>query len=176
MALSTVLAPDFPGTAEALLAEIDSAGTPAAVSAFAFTLAQLPLLAGLLGIGHLLRSRAPILSNVGAWLGVVGVIGHSVYGDVTMVQLDMAADTANHEVHADILRSVESGPAVAFMAMGLLGTPCWAACCSRSASGVRTSHRGGWRLCCGRSSSSSSSARRSANGPRRSRSSCTSSL
>ncbi len=122
MAVSTVLAPPFPGDFEALLVEVDDAGASAGVSAFTFALAQLPLIVGLLGIGHLLRDRTPVLSNLGTTLRLVGAFGHSVYGGVTMVQLSMAADTANHDVHAEVLRSVESGPAVAFMAMGLLGT------------------------------------------------------
>jgi hypothetical protein len=122
MFVSVLFAPPFPGDFESLLTEIDQAGWQGTVSALAFSLAQLPLLAGLLGIGHLLRDRAPVLSNVGTSLGLVGAFGHSVFGGVTMVQLSMAGDAANRGVHADILRSVESGPAVTFMVMGLLGT------------------------------------------------------
>lgn len=121
-AVSTVLAPPFPGEFEALLAGIDAAGTSATVSALTFTLAQLPLLAAVLGIGHLLRPAAPTLSNLGTTLAVIGTFGHAVHGGVSMVQLSMAADESNRAVHADILTAVESGPAVAFMAMGLLGT------------------------------------------------------
>ncbi len=76
----------------------------------------------MLGIGHLLRDRAPRLFNIGTSLAVVGGFGHAVYGGVTMLQLEMAGDTANHAVHAQMLEQLESGPAVAFMAMGLLGT------------------------------------------------------
>lgn len=88
----------------------------------AFTLAQLPFIAAVLGIGHLLRDRAPLVSNLGTTLAVIGAFGHSVYGGITMVQVTMAADEANRPVHAETLTQVESGPAVAFMAMGLLGT------------------------------------------------------
>lgn len=122
MFLSVVLAPEFPGDFESLLAEIEAGGTGAQVSALAFTAAQLPLVAAVLGIGHLLRDGAPVLSNLGTSLSLVGAFGHAVYGGVTLVQLSMAGDVANHGVHADILGDVESGPAVAFMAMGLLGT------------------------------------------------------
>jgi hypothetical protein len=122
MIVSTVLAPPFPGNFTDQLAEIDQAGSAAAVSAFAFALAQLPFIVGMLGVGHLLRDRAPLLSNIGTTLAVVGGFGHSVYGGVTMVQLDMAADAANRAVHVEILEQLESGPTVAFMAMGLLGT------------------------------------------------------
>lgn len=122
MVVSTVFAPEFPSSFVDRLEAIDAGGTQAAISAVAFTLAQLPLMAGLLGIGHLLRGRAPILSNLGTTLGLVGVFGHSVYGGVSLVMLDMAADSANTPVHARVLEDVESGPAVAFMAMGLIGT------------------------------------------------------
>lgn len=122
MIVSIVLAPEFPGDVEARLAAIDAAGTGGRISALAFGLAQLPLVAGLLGIGHLLRQRSPRLSNIGTTLGVVGAFGHSVFAGVTMVYLSMAGDSANRSVHADVLRAVESGPAVAFMVMGLLGT------------------------------------------------------
>lgn len=122
MMVSTVLAPPFPGEFEQLLAGIDEAGTSATVSALGFTLAQLPFLAAVLGIGHLVRSGAPVLANLGTTLAVVGGFGHAVYGGVSMVQLSMAADEANRAVHAEILTDVESGPAVVFMAMGLLGT------------------------------------------------------
>lgn len=76
----------------------------------------------MLGIGHLLRDRAPVLSNVGTTLAVVGGFGHSVYAGVTMVQLEMAADAPNRAAHVQILEQIESGPTVVFMAMGLLGT------------------------------------------------------
>lgn len=122
MLVSTVLAPPFPGEFDALLAGIDEAGSAATVSALGFTLAQLPFLAAVLGIGHLVRAGAPVLANIGTTLAVIGGFGHAVYGGVTMVQLSMAADEANRAVHAQILTDVESGPAVAFMAMGLLGT------------------------------------------------------
>ena len=122
MLVSVALAPDFPGEHEALLAEIEAAGVAGRISAISFALSQLALIAGLLGIGHLLRAGAPRLSNLGTSLGLVGAFGHSVYSGIAMVQLSMATDTVNRSVHAEILREVESGPAVAFMAMGLLGT------------------------------------------------------
>jgi hypothetical protein len=122
MVASTVLAPEFPSGYAEQLEAVEAGGTAAAVSAFTFTLAQLPFVAAVLGIGHLLRDRAPVLSNLGTSLALVGAFGHSVYGGVSLVMLEMASDTANVEVHAAILEEVEGGPAVAFMAMGLLGT------------------------------------------------------
>lgn len=122
MIVSTVLSPPFPGNVADQLAEIDKAGTSATVSALGFALAQLPFIIGMLGIGHLLRDRAPVLSNLGTTLAVVGGFGHSVYAGVTMVQLEMAADAPNRAAHVQILEQIESGPTVVFMAMGLLGT------------------------------------------------------
>ena len=122
MVVSTVLAPEFPTGFEERLVAVEAGGTGAVISAITFTLAQLPLMAGLLGIGHLLRTRSPILSNLGTSIALVGAFGHSVYGGVSLVMLDMAADSSNTDVHAGLLEEVEGGPAVAFMAMGLLGT------------------------------------------------------
>lgn len=120
--VSVVLAPPFPGNVTDMLAEVDKAGTSAVISAFAFTLAQLPFIVGVLGLGRLIRTRAPVLSSLGTTLAVIGGFGHAVFGGVSMVQLSMAADVPNRAVHVEILEQVESGPAVAFMAMGLLGT------------------------------------------------------
>lgn len=122
MAVSTVLAPEFPSGLADRLAAIADGGNRSWVSALAFTLAQLPFIVGMLGIGHLLRSAAPRLSAVGTGLAVVGGFGHSVFGGISLVQLEMAGDAANRDLHAGLLEQVESGPAVAFMAMGLIGT------------------------------------------------------
>lgn len=122
MAVSTVLAPEFPSEYVDRLAALEAAGTAATVSAIAFTLAQLPFLAGVLGVGHLLRRRAPRLSNIGTTLAVVGVFGHSVVGGVMLVQLELAQDVANRETHAAVLAGLESGPIGPFMAMGTVGT------------------------------------------------------
>lgn len=122
MVVAVIVEPPSPGNFTDRLSEIDEAGTSATISAFAFTLGQLPFIVGALGIGHLLRGRAPVLSNVGTTLAVIGGFGHSVFGGVSMVQLNMAADAPNRAVHAQILEQLESGPTVAFMAMGLLGT------------------------------------------------------
>jgi hypothetical protein len=122
MAVSTVLAPEFPSEYVDRLAAMDAGGTSATVSAVAFTIAQLPLLAGVLGIGHLLRGRAPRLSNIGTTLAVVGVFGHSVVGGVMLVQLELAQDVAHRETHAAVLAGLEGGPLGPFMGMGTVGT------------------------------------------------------
>jgi hypothetical protein len=120
--ISVIVAPDYPSGFQERLAAINAAGTQALVSAITFTLAQLPFLAGALGIGHLVRGRAPILSNLGTSLAVIGAFGHSVVGGLSIVYLAMAADEQHRAAHAAVMESVEAGPAVPFMAMGLIGT------------------------------------------------------
>jgi hypothetical protein len=124
MTISVMVAPEFPSGFEERLAAIDAAGTQGKISAFVFALAQLPFLAGVLGIGHLVRVRAPILSNFGTSLAVIGGFGHSVFGGLSMAYLSMAADQQNRATHAALMERIESGPAIVFMAMGLLGTVC----------------------------------------------------
>jgi hypothetical protein len=114
--------PEFPDGFAERLAAFDAAGASATLSAFAFVLAQLPFIAAVLGIGRLLRDRAPILAVAGPGLAVIGAFGHSVAGGVALVSLAMAPDVVHRSAHAAVLEAVESGPAVAFMAMGLLGT------------------------------------------------------
>jgi len=120
--VSITLAPEFPSGFEERLGAINAAGTQGVISAVTFTLAQLPFLAGVLGIGHLLRGRAPILSNLGTSFAAIGAFGHSVAGGLAIAYLAMAADDQNRTAHALVLQDIESGPAVPFMAMGLLGT------------------------------------------------------
>ncbi len=119
---STIFAPEFPADRADQLAAIAEGGSLATTSAFLFVLAQLPFVAAVLGIGHLLRARSPRLSNIGTTLALVGAFGHSFYGGITMAQVAMAADEPNRAVHVAVLDQVESEPVVAFIAMGLLGT------------------------------------------------------
>jgi hypothetical protein len=120
--VSVVLAPEFPRGFTDRLAAVDEGGTSAAVSAVTFALAQLPFIIGVLAISHLMRDRAPVLSNVGTSLAVLGGFGHSVFGGISIAMLAMAADSPHRAIHADLLEQIESGPAAVFMAMGLLGT------------------------------------------------------
>jgi hypothetical protein len=114
--------PDFSGSQTQWLKEIAAAPTASAVSAVLFVGSQLPFAVGLVGVAHLLRDRTPVLAALGAALAVLGGFGHAAYGGVNLVMLQMAKDPANATVHADVLNGVGSGPAVPFMAMGLLGT------------------------------------------------------
>ncbi len=122
MAISTILTPPWGDSATQRLTSLNEAGASATISAVTFTLAQLPLLAGVLGIGHLLRARSPRLSTIGTCLAVIGCFGHAVAGGIGLVTLSMAADTANLEVQAQLADSLENGATIPFMAAGLLGT------------------------------------------------------
>jgi len=122
-ALSTMTAPEFPagGGAERLDAIADNLSA-SALSAAAFTLAQLPFIAAALGLGHLLRSGAPVLSNVATTLALLGAFGHTVFGGGALLHVAMAADEAQHATFGALIDDVESSPVTAFAAMGLLGT------------------------------------------------------
>ncbi len=122
MIASTALAPPFAGGGTGQLVAINAAGASAVVSSMCFTLAQLFFVVGMVGIGHLLRHRTPLLATLGSALAVVGGFGHTVHGGVVMVQLGMASDVANHATYAAVLQQLQSGPAATFMLMGLLGT------------------------------------------------------
>jgi hypothetical protein len=120
--VSVLLMPDFSGSESQWLREIATASTASAISAMLFVGSQLPFAVGLAGVAHLLRDRTPVLAAVGAALAVLGAFGHAAYGGVNLVMLQMAKDSTNAAIHADVLRGVGSGPAVPFMAAGLLGT------------------------------------------------------
>src|SRR4051812_17748968 len=84
-AASQLLAPPFSsGGAAQLLADVHDGGAAAALSAGLFVAAQLPFVVAALAIGHLLRERAPVASNVGTTLAVLGGFGHAVIGGVSL--------------------------------------------------------------------------------------------
>lgn len=121
--VSILLMPDFGGTMVERLEAVADAGATASVSAFGFTLSQLPLAVGAVGVVHLMRARTPVLAPVAGVLLVLGAFGHTVYGGVSLTMLAMAQDIPNHAVHADILAAGErSVVLLPFMAVGLLGT------------------------------------------------------
>ncbi len=121
-AVSAATSPEFPAGYAERLAAIDAIGGRAWVSAGAFTLAQLPFLVAVLGLGHLLRHAAPRLSLVGVCLASVGAFGHAVFSGVSMVSVVMAQDAASRADQARLLEDVESSPVMVFAALGLLGT------------------------------------------------------
>lgn len=109
------------GTAENLAA-IDAAGTMAAISATAFVVAQLPFIIAVLGISHLAGIRAPIIAVIGGTVAVIGGFGHTVFGGTSLVQLAMAADTANHAVYAGLLDGEMPLGLMILMLCGTAGT------------------------------------------------------
>lgn len=121
-AVSVTLQPEFPSGYVDRLAVIDASGLQGQISAVAFLMAQLPFFAAILGIAHLLRDRAPILSNLGATFGVIGAFGHTVFGGVSLVYMTMATDQTNRGAYATLWERLESSPVVLFSAIGLLGT------------------------------------------------------
>lgn len=120
--LWVALQPPMGGDPAAQLAAIDAAGATAGISALAFVVSQLPFIVAVLGIAHLIRDRAPVLSGIGATLGVVGGFGHAVFGGVQLTQLAMAADPAHHAVYAGLLSGGLPLPLMIMMMSGTVGT------------------------------------------------------
>ncbi len=120
--LSAMTAPEFPAGGAERLDAIAANLSSSAVSAAAFTLAQLPFIAAVLGLGHLLRSRAPVLSNVATTLAVLGAFGHTVFGGGSLLYVAMATDEAQHATYGPLIDDFESSPAMTFAAIGLVGT------------------------------------------------------
>lgn len=121
-AVSVTLQPEFPSGYVDRLAAIDGSGVQGQISAVTFLVAQLPFIAAILGIAHLLRDRAPILSNLGATFGLIGAFGHTVFGGMSLVYITMASDQTNRDVYATLWERLEGSPVMVFAAMGLLGT------------------------------------------------------
>lgn len=112
----------FSGDSESVLAEMDAAGWRAWLSAMTYTLAQLALIAGLLGVAHLLREATPRLSNLGGTLAVLGAFGHTVHAGGVLLIVSMAQGDADRAALATALDEYMASPAGIFSAMGLLGT------------------------------------------------------
>ncbi|TXL56606.1 DUF4386 family protein [Aeromicrobium terrae] len=121
-AVSVMLAPAFPSGAAARLTAIDDGGAAAATSAALFVAAQLPLVAGVLGIAHLLRERSPALSNLGGSLGIVGTFGHAVFGGISLTYVVMASHPDDRAQYATLVDRIESTPIMLFAMLGLVGT------------------------------------------------------
>jgi hypothetical protein len=120
-AVSTVWQPELNGSAQVVLSRLDAAGWRGAVSAAAFVLAQLPYIAAVLGIGHLLRDCAPRLGAWGTVLSVVGAFGHTVFGGISLVFVVMAGDAAHREVYAGLFGDLQSSPVMVFSLLGTVG-------------------------------------------------------
>ncbi|MGC5583597.1 hypothetical protein [Ornithinimicrobium sp. W1665] len=114
--------PDFSGDQVDRLEAVAAAGRAGTVSALTWVGAQLLVGTGLVGVAHLLRSRAPVLGVVAGLLLGLQAFGHAVHGGVNLVMLSMSRDLEAVDVHAAVLADVESGVGIPFMALGLLGT------------------------------------------------------
>lgn len=121
-AIWSLLEPAFPAGYAERLAAIEDGGTSTAVSAAVFPLSQVFMLAAVLAIAHLIRRESPVMSNLGASLSVVGVLGHAVFAGSMLMTVTMAADSDNRDVYASVLEDFESSPFMAFAAAGLIGT------------------------------------------------------
>jgi hypothetical protein len=120
-AVSVLTMPAFGGDYTEALAEI--ADTPtSALSSLLFVLAQLPFAIGFVGVAYLTGARRPVLSFAAATLAVLGAFGHAVYGGVSLLMVDMAADSAQHTTYGALLAGAENGTLTPFLAMGLVGT------------------------------------------------------
>jgi hypothetical protein len=120
-AVSVLLQPSFGSDPASRLAAIDAAGLRGQVSAVTFLLAQLPAIAGLLGVAHLVRRGSPRLSNAGGALAVVGAFGHTVFGGMSMVYLGMAADADHRAAYGSLIGRLENSPVMIFSLLGLVG-------------------------------------------------------
>jgi hypothetical protein len=121
-AVSVLLQPEFTADPAERLAAIDEAGTSATISLLAFVLAQLPFMVAAVAIALLARAAAPRLSATGGALGVLGGFGHAVFGGVGLAYLAMATEVDVRAAFAETVTAIEAGPAVVFMACGMLGT------------------------------------------------------
>ena len=119
---SVLLQPDFGDTTAERLRLIDDAGASATVSVVCFVLAQLPFLGAALGIGHLIRRRAPRLANAAPAIAVVGGFGHAVFGGAMLLTASMATAAGSRDPYVEVVERFESSPAMIFAAMGLVGT------------------------------------------------------
>lgn len=116
------LQPELGGGSRERLDELAANHGTATASALGFVVSQLFFLIAVLGIAHLVRTRAPVLSNLGAVFGVLGAFGHAVFGGAMLLTLEMAVVEADPAEMAALLDRFEGGASVVFAAAGLLGT------------------------------------------------------
>ncbi len=118
---SVLLQPEFASDPADRLAAIAESGTAGAISLLAFALSQLPFMIGAVAIAAL-AARARRTALVGCVLAVLGGFGHAVFGGIGLAYLEMSGDAAHRDALGAVVESIEAGPAVVFMAMGLIGT------------------------------------------------------
>jgi hypothetical protein len=82
-----------------------------------YILSQLFWAIGMLGLGHLVGRRAPVLGIVGSTLAALGVLGHAVIGGTILVRMALTPDA-----EAAAAAAFESAALIPYLALGLLGT------------------------------------------------------
>ncbi len=120
--LWVVLEPPFGETMLERLTLVGEAGDVAAISVTAFAVAQLPFIIGLLGVAHLVAHRSPKWAAIGGTLAVLGGFGHAVHAGTQAMQVLMAGDTENLEVHAALLEQSMPVGLEVLMLLGTIGT------------------------------------------------------
>ncbi len=121
MIVYEALQPHLSGLPVDHLDEVAEASSAMTASYLCFTIAQLFLIAGVIGIADLLRTRTPRLAGWAGVLGVLGAFGHAVFGGFTLVMITIAKDTAHLDVHREVLQAAQNGPIAVFSLLGLIG-------------------------------------------------------
>ena len=121
-AVSVLLQPEFTADPAGRLAAMHDSGTTGTISLLTFVVSQLPFLVAVVAIALLGRPGSPRLAVAGGVLATIGGFGHAVFGGVGLAYLAMSSDVADRANLAEVITRVESGPALAFMASGMLGT------------------------------------------------------
>ena len=117
-----LLQPEFTADPADRLAAMHDSGTAGTISLLTFVVSQLPFLVAVVAITLLARAGSPRVAVAGGVLATIGGFGHAVFGGIGLAYLAMSSDVANRAALADVITRVESGPALAFMASGMLGT------------------------------------------------------
>ena len=119
--VSVLLQPEFPSDPADRLTAIAESGSAGTISLLAFALTQLPFMIAAVAIAAL-ADGARRTAITGGVLAVLGGFGHAVFGGIGLAYLEMAGDATNRDAMGAVVESIEAGPAVVFMAMGLIGT------------------------------------------------------
>ncbi|MFD1504927.1 hypothetical protein FE374_11050 [Georgenia yuyongxinii] len=120
--VSVLLMPDFSGTHADWLTAIAAGPAAATASSHLFTVSQLFVAVGVVGVAAQIYRRAPRLTFLAALLVVLEAFGHAVHGGLSATMVEMAADPANADTYAALLEGVESPTGLLpYMALGLLG-------------------------------------------------------
>lgn len=104
-----------------LLAALHQAHGRALVSGLLFTLQTLPFMIAALGIGHLLRERAPRLSSIGATVAVLGGFADAVASTFTLAYAQLAQDVAHRDAYVAVIKQTTKIEGL-FGIVGALGT------------------------------------------------------